>query len=164
MHHEAVIQAAIDDLNLQLVPNYTTTAKKYGISRHTLSRCYNNLQVSGKEAISIHCKNLSNSQEEQLLFHINQLADRGFPCTPQILHNLIVEILKVPVGVNWVTRFCPRRKDLQAKIAQYNIEPGNIYNFNEKGFLLGLIHTLKRIVSITALKSGRVIGASQNGS
>ncbi|KAG5291778.1 hypothetical protein I7I48_03679 [Histoplasma ohiense] len=43
MHHEAVIQAAIDDLNLQLVPNYTTTAKKYGISCHMLSRCYNNL-------------------------------------------------------------------------------------------------------------------------
>ncbi|EDN04834.1 predicted protein [Histoplasma mississippiense (nom. inval.)] len=29
------------------------------------------------------------------------------------------------------------------KIIKYNIEPANIYNFDEKGFLLGLIHTLK---------------------
>ncbi|EDN04832.1 predicted protein [Histoplasma mississippiense (nom. inval.)] len=53
---------------------------------------------------------------------------------------------------------------LQEKITKYNIEPGNIYNFDEKGFLLGFIHTLKRIVSINALKSGRTIGASQDGS
>ncbi|KAG5291539.1 hypothetical protein I7I48_03375 [Histoplasma ohiense] len=100
MHHEAVIQAVIDDLNLQLVSNYTTTAKKYGISCHMLSQHYNNLQVSRKKAISIHCKHLSNLQEEQLLFHINQLTDHSFPCTLQILHNLVVEILKASVEVN----------------------------------------------------------------
>ncbi|EDN02167.1 predicted protein [Histoplasma mississippiense (nom. inval.)] len=164
----------------------------YGISRHTLSRRYNGIQLSRKEASSTHCKNLSDSQEEQLLFHINQLSDRGFPCTPQILHNLIVEILKSPVGVK-VPRFCQHHKDviksvylqnidqkrkiadnstyfkhyfdlLQEKITKYNIEPANIYNFDEKGFLLGLIHTLKRIVSISSLKSGHTIDASQDGS
>ncbi|EDN10630.1 predicted protein [Histoplasma mississippiense (nom. inval.)] len=100
MHHEAVIQAAIDDLNAQLNPNYTETAKKYRISRYTLSRRYRGVQVSRKEASSIHCKILTDLQEKRLLFHINRLADRGFPCTPQILHNLIVEILKAPVEVN----------------------------------------------------------------
>ncbi|EDN08188.1 predicted protein [Histoplasma mississippiense (nom. inval.)] len=192
MHHEAVILSAIDDLNAQLVPNYTVTAEKYGISRYTLSRRYRGVQTSRKEATSIHRKILTNSQENRLLFHINRLADRGFPCTPQILHNLVVEILKEPIGANWVARFCQRHKDviksvylrnidqkrkiadnstyfkhyfdlLQEKITKYNIEPGNIYNFDEKGFLLGFIHTLKRIVSINALKSGRTIGASQDG-
>ncbi|EDN02638.1 predicted protein [Histoplasma mississippiense (nom. inval.)] len=193
MHHEAVILSAIDDLNAQLVPNYTVTAEKYGISRYTLSRRYRGVQTSRKEATSIHRKILTDSQENRLLFHINRLADRGFPCTPQILHNLVVEILKEPIGANWVARFCQRHKDviksvylrnidqkrkiadnstyfkhyfdlLQEKITKYNIEPGNIYNFDEKGFLLGFIHTLKRIVSINALKSGRTIGASQDGS
>ncbi|EDN02335.1 predicted protein [Histoplasma mississippiense (nom. inval.)] len=97
------------------------------------------------------------------------------------------------VGINWVSCFYERHKAkiksiylraldqkrkqadnsyyfehfftlLQEKIKQYNILPQNTYNFNEKGFLLGLLHTLKRIVSIEALKWKHTIGAVQNGS
>ena len=48
-------------------------------------------------------------------------------------------------------------------ISTYHIKPGNIYNFNEKGFLLGLIQASKRIVSTAALRSKRIIGVSQDG-
>ncbi|OJD25247.1 hypothetical protein ACJ73_03383 [Blastomyces percursus] len=78
--------------------------------------------MSRKEAISTHCKNPSDSQEEQLHFHINRLADRGFPCTPQILHNVVIEILKSPVGVNWVPRFCQRHKDVIKSLYFRNVD------------------------------------------
>ncbi|KGY14480.1 hypothetical protein PABG_12661, partial [Paracoccidioides brasiliensis Pb03] len=42
---------------------------------------------------------------------------------------------------------------LQTKIMKYNSESVNIYNFDEKEFLLEFIHTLKCIVSINLLKS-----------
>jgi len=38
-----------------------------------------------------------------------------------------------------------------------------MYNFDEKGFLLGLAKTLKRIMTLGALKSGRIMGARQDG-
>ncbi|QSS55024.1 hypothetical protein I7I53_02781 [Histoplasma capsulatum var. duboisii H88] len=53
---------------------------------------------------------------------------------------------------------------LQEKIAKYNIEHSNIYNFDEKGFLLGLLQAVKQIVSIESLKSKCNKGVSQDGS
>ena len=46
---------------------------------------------------------------------------------------------------------------------KYNIDPSNIYNFDEKGFLIRISRFIKRIVSREALKSRRIIGASQDG-
>jgi len=39
-----------------------------------------------------------------------------------------------------------------------------MYNWDEKGFLLRIAHVLKRIMTLHALKSGRIMGASQDGS
>ena len=47
---------------------------------------------------------------------------------------------------------------------KYNITAENLYNWDEKGFLLGLAQTTKRIITLHALKSGRIMGASQDGS
>jgi hypothetical protein len=52
---------------------------------------------------------------------------------------------------------------LQEKIEKYHITPRNIYNFDEKGFLIGLFKTSKRIVTIEHLKSKKIFGASQDG-
>jgi hypothetical protein len=49
-------------------------------------------------------------------------------------------------------------------IEKYNITAENMYNWDEKGFLLGLAHALKRIITLHAVKSRRIIGASQDGS
>jgi hypothetical protein len=49
-------------------------------------------------------------------------------------------------------------------IEKYNITAENMYNCDEKGFLLGLAHAVKRIISIHARKTGRIMGASQDGS
>ncbi|EDN03560.1 predicted protein [Histoplasma mississippiense (nom. inval.)] len=147
--NEAIIEQAIAQLNRQLIPKYAEVAKEFGINRVTLMRRFKGQQVSRTEATSIYCQNLTNTEEQRLLFHINQLSDRGFPVTPQILRNFVFEITKM---------------QLQEKIKQYDILPQNTYNFDEKGFLLGLLRTLKRIVSIEALKRKHTIGAVQDGS
>jgi hypothetical protein len=53
---------------------------------------------------------------------------------------------------------------LYEKIEKYNISASNIYNVDEKGFLIGLSRSTKRIISINALKSKRTTRASQDGS
>jgi Tc5 transposase DNA-binding domain len=52
---------------------------------------------------------------------------------------------------------------LQEKLEKYNIQAHNIYNVDEKGFLIGFSRTKKRVVSIEGLKSKRIAGASQDG-
>ena len=48
-------------------------------------------------------------------------------------------------------------------IEKYHITAENIYNWDEKGFLIGLARALKRIFTINALKSGKLKGAAQDG-
>ena len=52
---------------------------------------------------------------------------------------------------------------LSEKFEKYNLQAHNIYNVDEKGFLIGFSRTKKRIVSIEGLKSKRIAGASQDG-
>jgi hypothetical protein len=43
------------------------------------------------------------------------------------------------------------------------ITAGNIWNFNEKGFLIGFGHGIKRIMTLSAYKSGRVTKRKHDG-
>ncbi|ODH13635.1 hypothetical protein ACO22_07057 [Paracoccidioides brasiliensis] len=43
--------------------------------------------------------------------------------------------------------------ELNEKIEKYNIESSNIYNFDEKGFLIGISQTTKWIIPVEALKA-----------
>ena len=49
-------------------------------------------------------------------------------------------------------------------IEKYKITAENIYNFDEKGFLMGFGRSLKRIMSRAALESGRITKSKQDGS
>jgi hypothetical protein len=49
-------------------------------------------------------------------------------------------------------------------IERYYITAENIYNFDEKGFLMGFGRFLKRVMAREALKSGRITKAKQDGS
>jgi hypothetical protein len=46
---------------------------------------------------------------------------------------------------------------LSEKIEKHCIIANNLYNFDKKEFLIGLGRTLKRIMTLTAFKSGWVI-------
>ena len=47
---------------------------------------------------------------------------------------------------------------------KYNITADNLYNWDEKGFLLGQASASKRVMSREALKGGKILGACQDGS
>ena len=49
-------------------------------------------------------------------------------------------------------------------IEKYRIMAENIYNFDEKGFLIGFGRALKRIMTRAALETGRVSKSKQDGS
>jgi hypothetical protein len=49
-------------------------------------------------------------------------------------------------------------------IEKYQITAENIYNFDEKGFLMGFGRSLKRIMTRATLESGRVSKSKQDGS
>ncbi|PMD46398.1 DDE-domain-containing protein [Hyaloscypha variabilis F] len=49
-------------------------------------------------------------------------------------------------------------------IEKYRITAENIYNFDEKGFLIGFGRSLKRIITREALQSGRITKSKQDGS
>jgi hypothetical protein len=49
-------------------------------------------------------------------------------------------------------------------IHKWKITADNIYNFDEKGFLMGFGRTLKRIMTIQALEQGRITKSKQDGS
>jgi hypothetical protein len=53
---------------------------------------------------------------------------------------------------------------LQTKVEKFNIEAENIYNFDEKGFLIGKCLASKRIAPIHHLKSKKLLGTMQDGS
>ena len=71
----ASIAAALADLALQELPNYTATAKKFNINQSTLSRRHRNIIAfvkESKQTTSI----LSNQQEKELIRYINKLIER----------------------------------------------------------------------------------------
>jgi hypothetical protein len=49
-------------------------------------------------------------------------------------------------------------------IENHRITAENIYNFDEKGFLMGFARSLKRVIARGALESGRITKAKQDGS
>jgi hypothetical protein len=67
---------------------------------------------------STYHKLLSNQQEEALLQYIEELNQRGIPPTAQI-ENLVVKLIKKPIGKHWIYRFCKRyKKRLQSRYLQ----------------------------------------------
>ncbi|KAF8853236.1 hypothetical protein BDZ45DRAFT_716637 [Acephala macrosclerotiorum] len=113
------------------------------------------------------------------------------PSTSQIVKNLAEEIRGKEVKKNWPAEFCKRHKlklksaylrnlnnlRVSAKrvpifilfftllaqvIEKYHITADNIYNFDEKGFLIGIARTMKRIISLETYKSSRVTKNKQD--
>src|SRR5271156_5640286 len=111
MVNEADLEKAISDLKSQKKPQYGEIADKYNLDRSTLKRRFLHQTVSNQEAHSIHQKLFTDAQEETLLDYIAKLTARGIPPTPQILKNLVVEIVEHPIGECWVRRFCARYRE-----------------------------------------------------
>ena len=122
MAHNDAIKQAITDLESQNPPQYAATAKKYNVDHTTLMRRFKGEITSYSEARSKTHKLLTNAQELVLIDYIRKLSDRGIHPTPQILENLVVEVVQGPVGRRWVERFQKRYKNELASVYLRNID------------------------------------------
>jgi hypothetical protein len=156
-------------------PNYTFFAKKHNVNRVTLSRRHQGIQGT-RAAHHEEQQLLTNQQEKTLVKEINRLSGRGLYISTCMLRNFAWEISRKEPGKNWASRFLKRHENdlvyryttgidsarkradsafkytlyfelLAKKIDEYNIQPSNIYNMDEKGFLIGILSKAKRIFS-----------------
>ncbi|SMR41372.1 unnamed protein product [Zymoseptoria tritici ST99CH_1E4] len=187
----APIDDALEELTATDVKNIQKIATKHGVHRTTLSKRYNGV-TNSKAARSENMSILSHQQERTLVRYIDTLTRRGIPPTPDMVRTFVHDIAKVLPSRHWVGRFVRRHKDidskylnpldknrkkaesahqfqsyydlLKSKIEQYNIEPQNTYNMDEKGFLIGMLQKTKRVFTKDHFKSGRLVGNIQDSS
>jgi hypothetical protein len=150
-------------------------AEKWGVNRSTLGRRWR--RVTGpREVKHAHQQALSPQEELELVRYIEGLTKRGLPPTREMIQNFSSAVAYQQLSESWVTRFIHRHKLeliskwasamdrtrhladseskyrlyfelLSQKITQYNLEARDIYNMDEKGFLLGVVGRSKRIFS-----------------
>jgi transposase-like protein len=108
---DARIELALADLNKQSIPNFSGTAREYGVHRTTLQRRFEGTQQSYRAAHEDSHQCLTTVQEEVLIDFINRLTDRSLPPTSQIVKNIAEELRGGPVNKNWVSDFTRRHKD-----------------------------------------------------
>lgn len=167
--------AAIELLDPKELINYTEISKKFDVHRSTLSKRHRGKQCS-REAQYENQRVLNDQQAKELVQYINRLSERGLQLSHEMLRNFAKEITGKKPGKNWPSRFIQRhladllskyttgfdaarkRADSAAKYAlylqcverklqDYKILPENIYNMDEKGFLIGILQKGKRIFS-----------------
>jgi hypothetical protein len=138
------------------------------------------------------CSLLSQAQEQRLLQYIDELTRRGLPPNHYNVRVFASNISGKWPGKNWTHQFVRRHKDVitsqyltgfdinrkkadnwgnmkqyfglvQEKLQQYNYTPGNIYNIDEKGFMIGVIQKTKRIFVKKWFSQGKLQGAAQDG-
>jgi hypothetical protein len=173
-------------------PNISATARSHGIHPSTLSRRWRGRSTSKKIALSDR-RFLNNEQERSLINYINELSERSAAPTPAMVTAFASQLAGRAPGHCWVSRFVRRhRSELESaylnnldldrhqadsahsfqvyfdtvnqKIQQYQISEDNIYNMDEKGFLLGRLNKVRRIFSKDLKGSGKLLGAVQDGS
>lgn len=105
------MERALAEIRLMKTPNIAAVARNHGVARRTLSSRFRGQALSRSAAASRHSKNLSDSQEKQLLAWIEKLTNQGTPPTSQIVANMAEEIAGWQFGHNWVSRFCKRYKE-----------------------------------------------------
>jgi hypothetical protein len=150
-------------------------SEKHGVNRSTLGRRWRRVTASRDEGYSKQ-QALRPQQELELVRYIEQLTKRGLPPTREIIQNFSSSVAKRELSESWVTRFINRHKIhliskwttamdrtrhladseskyrlyfelLHQKITQYKLEARDIYNMDEKGFLIGIVGRSKRIFS-----------------
>ena len=185
------IAAALEDLRLQDKPNIAATARRHEIDRSVLSRRYREVSTSLQVKHQNQCL-LSPPQERRLVKYINRITEIGLPPTPSMVRNFAHSICQKEPGKGWSSRFCKRwshvldsryltaidisrqKADskrsyafyfdlLDQKIRQYEVQARNIYNMDEKGFLIGRLTKARRIFTKAAYQQGQILGPNQDG-
>jgi hypothetical protein len=109
--YEARLGLALEDLRKQIIPNFSSTSRRFQVNRITLVRRFKGTQQNRRIASSETRQCLSLAQEETLIRFINNLTDRSLLPTSQIVYNVAEELIKKPVHKSWVSDFVKRHKD-----------------------------------------------------
>ncbi|KAF2836603.1 putative pogo transposable element [Patellaria atrata CBS 101060] len=186
------IDLALDDLNSQSVPNISHTAKKFGVDRTTLSRRWRGITRSMDTAYKRR-EFLNESQSKFLIKYINRVSAQGLAPTPLMVRTWAAEIAKKEPSAKWPSRWIKRnskclksgylsgldksRKNsesafyyalyfelLARKIEQYRVKIPNIWNMDEKGFLMGILQKQRRYFSKAYYETGALKHVLQDGS
>ena len=167
------MQAALAECRSSEHINISDIARRHGVGRSSLSRQFH--QKTGTKHYSIESHRLlNNKQEQELLKYIRRLCKRCLPPTSKIVTNIAQELSGRVPSKNWCKRFVVRHKDeldsrylntldlarhkadtrasysqyfeiIGQKIEQYNITANNVYNMDEKGFMIGQMQKLYRV-------------------
>jgi hypothetical protein len=170
---------------------YTKIAEKFGVDRSTLARRHQRV-ASSRSVKAQNQQALHPQQEQELLRYIERLTRQGLPPTRPMIRRFASDITKKELGKGWVDRFIQRyqvdlisrwadgidRSRHQAdsglkyklyfdllidKHSQYDIEPHNTYNMDEKGFMLGILTRSKRVFSRRQYEEGKIKAHIQDG-
>jgi transposase-like protein len=161
----ASMDAALAELESGDNRSISEAARKHGVGRSALSRRFNH-KATSKAQHHYSTRLLNNAQEKELLKYIRRLCERCLPPTPKMLASIAQELCGKKPSKNWVARFVARHRAqldarylntldlarhkadsrasyehyfdvLSARIKEYDILPENMYNMDEKGFLIG---------------------------
>jgi hypothetical protein len=184
--------AAFESRELGEQTSYTKIAAKYNVDRSTLSRRHQGLQAP-QQARTLQKLILNPQQELELVRYIKTLTERALPPTREMIRNFSSEVAHQQLSESWVTRFINRHEIhliskwttamdrtrhladseskyrlyfelLHQKITQYHLEARDIYNIDEKGFLIGILGRSKRIFSRRMWEKKEVTASLQDGS
>jgi hypothetical protein len=171
--------------------SYHAAAKIFGCDKETLRRRHQNKQRTNAEAHKDEML-LHPQQELELVHYIQGLSERGLAPTRNMIQNFASEVAKWEVSIAWVERFLRRNCDqlsskyttgidrdrfkadtedsyctyfdlLHTKMRQYDVDAKNVYNMDEKGFLIGKTSRSKRVFSKQPWQQKKVTAALQDG-
>jgi hypothetical protein len=163
----APIDEAIAFLRSSSSKNISEAARRFNVNRSTLSKRFHGKTRSTAKGYHVQ-QLLSHKQELMLVKQINKLSEWCLPPTPSIVRAWAAALCGTEPSKNWSAAFRARYKDeldcrylstidlerhksdsessyrqyftiLKEKINQYNIQPHNCYNMDEKGFLIGYL-------------------------
>lgn len=171
--------------------NYTFFANKYGVSRSTLSRRHRGVQRSRDHQYEEQ-RILTNQQDKELIKYINKLTERGLFASHEMLRNFAKELTGKKPGKHWPGHFLKRHQDdlistyttaidaarkradsaykytlyfelLSRKLQEYELRPEDIYNMDEKGFMIGMLVKGLRIFSKSKYQNSGLKQRLQDG-
>ena len=161
------------------------------LHRTTLSRRAKG-EIQSREDYREHCGLLSRAQKKRLLDYIDELTRRGLPPNHHNVRTFAYNICGKWPGKNWASRFVRDHQDiitsqylisfdisrkkadnwwlinhffgiLQEKWNKYDYAPHNVYNIDEKGFLIGVLQKMRRIFTKAWYEQGKLKGGAHDG-
>jgi hypothetical protein len=100
MVNEDDMKKALAEIESSEAPDYAAIARKYSLTRSTLSRRARGKTTSRAEFQSQVHQCLTNAQERVLINQINRLTERGIPPTSQMVKNFAEEMIGHTMGKN----------------------------------------------------------------